>query len=183
MSTASQPSRWQVRTCSLLLPLGLPCAPVVAELAVFSAALGAGFARGAGRRFGAARVIAEWIANRYRIYALRRSLNICKLHNADRRCIARMRLSSHDMRTSYSYDMWRRWFPPSLPASFPAAGTAAAPRPARWQSSFFIFIASFKLKVVVYSIGIPPQKTGEISMTGTHVSAKSSMNARSRALP
>ena len=44
---------------------GLPCAPVVTELAVLSAALSAGFARGAGRRFGAARVIADWIAKKY----------------------------------------------------------------------------------------------------------------------
>ena len=44
---------------------GLPCAPVVTEFAVLSAALGAGFARGAGRRFGAARVIADWIAKKY----------------------------------------------------------------------------------------------------------------------
>ena len=41
---------------------GLPCAPVVTEFAVLSAAPGAGFARGAGRRFGAARVKADWIA-------------------------------------------------------------------------------------------------------------------------
>ena len=40
---------------------GLPCAPVVTEFAVLSAAPGAGFARGAGRRFGAARVKADWI--------------------------------------------------------------------------------------------------------------------------
>ena len=44
---------------------GLPCAPVVTEFAVLSAALGAGFARGAGRRFGAARVIDDWIAKEY----------------------------------------------------------------------------------------------------------------------
>ena len=36
---------------------GLPCAPVVTEFAVLSAAPGAGFARGAGGRFGAANVI------------------------------------------------------------------------------------------------------------------------------
>ena len=48
---------------------GLPCAPVVTEFAVLSAALGAGFARGAGRRFGAARVIDDWIAKKYGMFA------------------------------------------------------------------------------------------------------------------
>ena len=48
-----------------VVALGLPRAPVVAQDVVFSAALGAGFARGAGRRFGAAGVKAEWIAKRY----------------------------------------------------------------------------------------------------------------------
>ena len=48
-----------------VVALGLPCAPVVTEFAVLSAALGAGFARGAGRRFGAARVIDDWIAKEY----------------------------------------------------------------------------------------------------------------------
>ena len=66
-----------------------------------------------------------------------------------------------------------------IPGSRHSSSAAAS----KMAKLLFIFIASFKLKVVVYSIGIPPQKTGEISMTGTHVSAKSSMNARSRALP
>ena len=43
---------------------GLPCAPVVTEFAVLSAAPGAGFARGAGRRFGAARVRGDWVSNK-----------------------------------------------------------------------------------------------------------------------
>ena len=41
----------------LVVALGLPCAPVVAQDTVFIAAFLAGFARGAGGRFGAAGVI------------------------------------------------------------------------------------------------------------------------------
>ena len=113
---------------------GLPCAPVVTEFAVLSAALGAGFARGAGRRFGAARVIADWIVNKYGTVAFTAvwtfvnypmpivvvslescNLKICLLLTGKNICCG--------------------WFPPSLPAPFPAAGTAAAPQPAIWQNS------------------------------------------------
>ena len=41
----------------LVVALGLPCAPVVAQDTVFTAAFLAGFARGAGGCFGAAAVI------------------------------------------------------------------------------------------------------------------------------
>jgi len=36
---------------------------------------------------------------------------------------------------------------------------------------------------VVYSIGIPPQETGEIRMTGAPIPAKSGINARRFLLP
>ena len=59
---AADPQTFTLAVADMLTVVtpGLPCAPVVTEFAVLSAAPGAGFARGAGRRFGAARVKADW---------------------------------------------------------------------------------------------------------------------------